>query len=83
METQSHAHEEHGPEVTITINGDPYKIHRGREKVMDIKKAGGVPLADDLVQVVNGKPVRLDDEGSLTIKGGEQFVSHPKGSGSA
>jgi hypothetical protein len=73
---------QHGPLVTITINSKPYEIHRGHQKVSEIKTAGNVPLADDLEQVVEGKLVPLSDDGAVTIKGGEIFVSHPKDSGS-
>ena len=83
MDTQQHKHEEHGPEVTIHINDHDVRIHRGRQTVAAIKAAGGILLADDLVEVVNRKPVPLPDDGSVTIKGGEHFISHPKGAGSA
>lgn len=72
-----------GPEVTITINGVPKEIHRGHQTVAAIKAAGGVPLADDLEQQVDGKLKLLPDDGAVTIKGGEIFVSHPKDSGSS
>jgi hypothetical protein len=72
-----------GPTVTITINGTEKSIHRGRQKVAEIKALGGVPLADDLEQVIDGKLVPLSDDGAVTIKGGEVFLSHPKDSGAS
>lgn len=74
---------EHGSHVTITINGQDVGIHRGRRTVAEIKVAGDVPAADELDQVVDGQLVELPDDGSLVIKGGEVFVSHPRTGGSA
>lgn len=83
METHSSKHEDHGPDVKIVINANSFTVHRGRRTVEELKKLGGVPLADDLVLVINGKLEVLPDDGGVTIKGGETFISHPKGAGSA
>jgi hypothetical protein len=72
-----------GPTVAIKVNGLDHNIHRGHQTVTAIKQVGGVPLADDLEQIVDGSLVLLTDDGAVTIKGGEQFVSHPKDSGSS
>jgi hypothetical protein len=69
--------------VSVTINDVPKDVHRGRQTVADIKKLGSVPLADELGQVIEGKLTPLADAGSVTIKGGEVFVSHPKDSSSS
>ncbi len=72
--------------VEITINNKPYQIHRGRQTVLAIKTLGGVPQADELAQVVEGNTpplTPLKDDGSVTIKGGEIFVSYPRDSGSS
>ena len=74
---------QHGPVVTITINNVAYPIHRGSQTVVEIKTVGGVPLADDLDQVIDGQLTPLPDGGRVTIKGGERFVSHPKDSGAS
>jgi hypothetical protein len=74
---------EQGPLVTITIDTKPRKIHRGRQSVAEIKKAGEVPLAYELEQLNDGKLVALPDDGHVTIKGGEVFLSHPKDGGSS
>ncbi len=74
---------DHGPNVSVTINNVEKEIHRGRQTVAAIKTAGDVPLADDLEQVIDGKLTLLPDDGAVTIKGGEVFVSHPKDSGSS
>jgi hypothetical protein len=67
-----------GPEVMIRVNSTTFKIHRGHRTVSEIKTVAGVPLADDLDQVVCGKLIPLADDGALVIKGGEEFISHPK-----
>jgi hypothetical protein len=74
---------QHGPEVTITVDNKPVQIHRGRRSVAEIKSAGGVPLADDLEQVIDGEMKLLPDDGHVVIHGGEVFVSHPKSTSSS
>lgn len=77
-------HDGHSREiVTIKVNTIDRDIHRGRQPVSEIKRVGEVPLADELAQVVDGKLVPLDDNGAVTIKGGEVFVSHPRDSSSS
>jgi hypothetical protein len=70
-------HPENGPNVEITIDGKPFKIHRGRQAVSVIKTLGGVPAAHQLDQDVNGVLTPIDQNGSVVIKGGEVFVSYP------
>ena len=84
-ERNDHDHNnDHGKdEVTIYIGGKPKEIKRGRHTVAEIKTLGGIPLADDLEQKVDGKLVLLADNSSVTIKGEEQFFGHPKDSGSS
>jgi hypothetical protein len=74
---------EHGPIVSITVDTKSRQIHRGRRTVAEIKGVGEVPLSFDLEQLVDGKLTLLDDDGSVTIKGGEQFFSHPKDGGAS
>lgn len=83
-EGHGHGGEPHtGPIVDIMVNNVKFEIHRGHQMVSAIKTAGKVPLVDDLEQVVENKLVPLPDDGAVTIKGGEVFVSHPKDSGSS
>lgn len=75
---------DHGKdEVTITVDNKSIQIHRGRTTVLDIKLAAHIHPADTLEQIVDGKLVPLPDDGAVTIKGHEVFVSHPKDNGSA
>lgn len=69
--------------VKIKVNGVEMEIHRGRQSVTAIKEKGGVLQADVLAQVVNGQLVDLPDDGHVVIKGGEEFHSHPRDSGSS
>ena len=70
-------------QVSITINGNTYTIHRGHQKVSEIKRIGDVPQADVLEQLIEGNLVLLDDDGAVVIRGDEQFVSHPRDSASS
>lgn len=81
-----HGHEHHGHEhefVTITIDTKQYKIHPGVHTVAAIKQLGGVPAAYELEQLIGGKLTPLADNASVTIKGGEVFLSHPKDGGAS
>lgn len=69
--------------VEIMVNDNLYKIHRGNQSISEVKTAGNVPLADKLDQVVNGKLIPLDDNGSIVIKGGEEFKSHVQSGGAS
>lgn len=75
-ENDKKEHPQEGPFVTITINGKPYSIHRGRNTVTEIKQAGKVPLTEELAQEINHKLDPLADDGAVTIKGGEIFISY-------
>ncbi|MBK5261611.1 MAG: hypothetical protein JJE17_03435 [Peptostreptococcaceae bacterium] len=83
LEQEKNHDKEHGNIVNIVIDGMTIPIHRGRKNVAEIKAAGGVSLAYDLEQVVDQKLILLLDNESLTIKGNEVFVSHPKDSSSS
>jgi hypothetical protein len=69
--------------VTITINGPTYSITEGEHTVIELKTIAGIPLADELEEIKDKKPHPLKDDGKTIIKGGEVFVSHPRGSGSS
>lgn len=71
-------HPQEGRNVNITVNGQTYTIHRGHQTVTAIKQVAQVPLAYDLEQVIDGVLKPLPDDGAVTLKGGEVFVSHPK-----
>lgn len=76
-------HPQTGEYVSITVNGAIKQIHRGHQTVAEIKTVGGVPISDELAQVINGVITPLPDNGAVTIKGGEVFIGHPRDSSSA
>ncbi len=69
--------------VKIIVDNVTREIHRGRRTVAEIKEVGHVPLAYTLVQIEDGKLNALPDDGSVVIKGGEEFKSHPKDGGNS
>jgi hypothetical protein len=69
--------------VTITINGKPYELHQKNAPVRELKKLAGIPLADVLVQIVNGQMVPLDDNAVVELHCGDVFVSHPRDNASS
>jgi hypothetical protein len=82
-EPADHEPPQPGPNVEITINNIPKTIHRGHQTVAEIKTVGDVPQADELEQLINNKLTPLPDDGAVTIKGGEVFLSHVRDGGSA
>ena len=74
----SHPTPDVGPDVVILVNNEKFTIHRGHQTVAHIKTVAGVPLAHELEQIVDGKMIPLPDDGGVTLKGGEVFVSHPR-----
>ena len=84
VESEHGASTEHRQDVVkIFVNNDPVMIHRGRQSVADIKRAGNVALADVLAQDIDGKLTDLLDDSSVTIKPDLRFVSHPRGGASS
>jgi hypothetical protein len=70
---------QHGEFVTITINNIKKNVHRGRHSVADLKTLGNIPLAYELLEVIDGVLTPLADDGHVTIKGGESFLGEPHG----
>jgi hypothetical protein len=68
-------HPQTGPTVQITVNDKPVTMHRGRQTVAAIKTEAGVPLGDRLDQLVDEKLTPIDQNGAVTLHGGEVFVS--------
>ena len=64
--------------VIIYVKDIERKITRGKHTVAEIKKVGQVPIEYDLEEVIDGKLTPLDDNGTVLIKGREQFFCHPK-----
>lgn len=78
------ASEEHRQDVvTIRVNNMPREIHRGRQTVAEIKRVGQVVPTDELSQLIDGRYVALANDGSVVIKGEEEFQSNPPAGGSS
>jgi hypothetical protein len=69
--------------VRIVVNNEPVGIARGRRAVLEIKRVAGVPEGDALAMVKGGKLVPLADDAFIVLKGGEEFISHPKDAASS
>ena len=64
--------------VEIKIDGKPVHVHIGKINVEALKMLGNVPRAFELDQLVGGTLLPLPDDGSVEIKGCEQFEGIPK-----
>lgn len=74
-EFYSNKHE--GPRlVKIEVNDKEYQITRGKHSVAEIKNVGGVPVAHDLEELIDGKLTPLADVAFVLIKGCEKFFGH-------
>lgn len=60
--------------LSITVNGQPYQIHRGARTGLEIRQAAGCPSTYSLKLLPDLKEVGLTDK--VTIKGGEAFSCH-------
>lgn len=76
-------HPETGPEVTVKVDGNDVKVHRGSYLISEFKEKVGVAASQELDQVIDGQFKPLDDTGRIVIKGGEVFVSHGRSGGSS
>lgn len=63
--------------VEVFYKDNSFKIHAGETKVVDLKKALGVPQAHHLSVLVHQELKPLSDDGTICITGGERFVSYP------
>ena len=69
--------------VIIYVNNKEVHLHRGRYDVATLKQLSGVPLADDLDELVGNKLKHVPDNATIPIEGCEVFVSHVKDGGSS
>jgi hypothetical protein len=83
-EQDQHGRDEHcETRVTVPFNNREVFLHRGDLSVETLKKLAGIPLTDDLDQLVGSKIVPLRDDGKVHITGCEIFLYHPKDGGSS
>jgi hypothetical protein len=90
IELDSHVEFRDGPvfftrrsTVEISINGQNYSTHRGRNTVAHLRTLGSIPANEILSQLKHGRFDDLPNDGHVKIKGGEVFVSHPASAGSS
>jgi len=69
--------------VLVTVNGTVIEVPKGKIQVSELKLLAGVPQAQELAQVREGKIVPLADTAELKLKGGEEFVSYPRDAASS
>lgn len=70
-------------QVEVTVDSQPHRVSRGEWTVREFKVQVGVKAARVLDQVINGEFRPLDDNATITIEGGEVFVSHVPQGGSS
>ena len=63
-------------EVVIRINNVEFNIKRGTYTVTQLKKIGNVKASDEMDALEGHNLTPLDDEATVVIKGGEQFIAH-------
>ena len=80
MTPSQKAKTDHGrpPTVHVTINGDPFQVPPGRVEVPRLKKLAGVPAADELAELKDGKVVPLPDDGFADTEQCDVFTSYPR-----
>ena len=70
-------------QVRVTVDTLPQDVPRGTWIVREFKTAVGVKAGRVLDQVISGEFHPLDDTASVSIEGGEVFVSHVPQGGSS
>ena len=71
-------HPDCATDVAVTINGRGSKIRPGRMPVSEIKKFAGIPAADVLAEITNGKVRELTDNCFADVQDCDVFVSFPR-----
>lgn len=63
--------------VEVKFKNIPFNVHRGNQKVSELKKIFGVNPGYVLVQIIDGELVDLPNDDSVVIKGEEEFNCQP------
>jgi hypothetical protein len=81
---EPHGHDAHCEErIEVPFNNRLVFLHKRELTVETLKRCAGIPLTDDLDQLVGSKIVPLPDDGRVRITGCEIFLHHPKDGGSS
>lgn len=79
MDSGKKEHQDNGKEnVVIIINSNEYTVHRGHHTVAELKALDQIPPAYELNLILDSGFDPLPDDGGVTIKGGEKFISNPR-----
>ncbi len=65
-------------QVKIKIDNNSYPLKPGKHTVAELKSLAGVSPAFDLDQLIDNQLHPLPDDGTVIIRGGEEFKSRPK-----
>lgn len=76
-------HDDCEKRVKVPFNNKEVFLHIGHLSVATLKRLAGIPLTDDLDQLVGSKIVALPDDGKVHITGCEIFLHHTKDGGSS
>jgi hypothetical protein len=77
--------QEHKPpkKVTVTVDRKEHQVRPGDYVVSAFKQEVHVDPAKELDQIINGAITPLDDTATITIHGGEVFISHVRTGGAS
>lgn len=79
--------EDHGKaedkKVTVNVDTKDRKVRPGPYVVSAFKAEVKVDATKELEEVINGQLTPLDDSATITIRGGETFISHIRRGGSS
>jgi hypothetical protein len=67
----------------VKVDGREHRVREGEYTVSRFKELVGVPAAKELDEVIHGELKPLEDDQVICVRGGEVFVSHARGGGSA
>jgi hypothetical protein len=75
--------EHHSHKVTITVDGVKHEVRPGAWVVSELKAAVGVPAAKVLAEITPQGLKDLEDGATITVHGGQRFMSHVRTGGSS
>jgi hypothetical protein len=83
QETIERGETEKAGKVEVTVDSKDRKVRPGDYTVSAFKSEVKVDAAKELEQLINGKYEPLNDAATITIHGGETFLSHVRRGGSS
>lgn len=83
QETIQRDEKDKAKKVEVTVDTTERRVRSGDYTVSDFKSEVKVDAAKELEQLINGKYEPLEDSATITIHGGETFLSHVRRGGSS